>query len=344
MNSIVRRKADLIVRYLQNTLTETEQEELENWASASEDNRQLFARLTDLDQLNNTLTKYAEKKKKIYYKIEAAIAVDKARRSRLWSRWWKYIAAIALLIMFLTIAYYWLGARTPKASVENLPVLYKNDMPKQARLTLDDGSVIVLVDTINGVLAKDGSGSTQVFKENGWLSYQGGEPGDSLYFNTIHIPRGEQYKLILPDGSRVWLNSGSSLRYPVVFSGTRRRVELTGEAYFEVTSFPKMASLDPQNNIATDNIPFVVNMQMPFNGEVEALGARFNVMAYGDDSSSHTTLLEGRAKLRKGKKELIMEPGQKGLLGRSDKLTLISDIIINKAYRALPATIDLVKP
>lgn len=150
----------------------------------------------------------------------------------------------------------------------------------KATLTLADGKVILLDSAANGILTKQGN--AQVVKlNNGQLVYNtSGESAKSLY-NKVSTPRGGQYSLVLADGTRVWLNAESSLRFPAAFTGNERRVELIGEAYFEVE---KNASM-----------PFKVMIQG--KGEIEVLGTRFNVNSYSDESSVKTTLLEGKVKI-----------------------------------------------
>jgi transmembrane sensor len=111
-------------------------------------------------------------------------------------------------------------------------------------------------------------------------------------FNTIATPRGGQYQVILPDGTKVWLNAASSLRFPTFFTGKNREVEITGEAYFEVTKNPAM--------------PFKVKTN---RAQIEVLGTHFNVMAY-DDEKMKTTLLEGAVNISSGNFSARLKPGQ----------------------------------
>jgi ferric-dicitrate binding protein FerR (iron transport regulator) len=108
-------------------------------------------------------------------------------------------------------------------------------------------------------------------------------------------PRGRQFQVVLPDGTKVWLNAASSIRYPTVFTGNTRQVSVTGEAYFEVTKNPKQ--------------PFMVSLGQT---QVEVLGTHFDVMAYPDEPEIHTTLLEGAVKFSNGKEQAFLKPGEKG--------------------------------
>ena len=153
-----------------------------------------------------------------------------------------------------------------------------------ATLTLADGRKILLAATVNGQLAKE-SGVTITKNADGELIYeisdQSGLPGRNQSYNTLSTMKGEQYQVRLPDGSRVWLNAASSLRYPTTFSAQQRRqVDLNGEAYFEVAK--------------DKNHPFIVNAK---GQQVEVLGTHFNINGYKDEALTKTTLLEGSVRV-----------------------------------------------
>jgi transmembrane sensor len=164
----------------------------------------------------------------------------------------------------------------------------------KALLTLADGTVIVLDEAGNGNVASQGA--TSIHKKNHLVIYDAtkadGKAGPVAY-NTITTPKGGQYQLILPDGSKVWLNAASSLHFPTAFSGADRRVTLTGEGYFEIA---KDAAK-----------PFFV---MVNNMNVEVLGTHFNVMAYDNEDALKTTLLEGSVKVNAGTVSKTIKPGQ----------------------------------
>jgi len=126
-----------------------------------------------------------------------------------------------------------------------------------------------------------------------------------LSYNMLVTPRRGQYQLVLPDGSKVWLNAASSIRYPVAFIGNERRVQITGEAYFEVTHNATM--------------PFIVEKG---DMRVEVLGTHFNVNAYNDESAIKTTLLEGKVKIV-NRQSAILKPGQQAILTAGSRLTIL---------------------
>lgn len=185
-----------------------------------------------------------------------------------------WAAAAAVLLLLAAGSYWWLIREKPSAPV----VVAANpaDIPPGspgAILTLADGSQ-VLLDTIQqATIALQGGITATVV--NGALVYEG--KGTELLYNSMKTPRGRQYQLRLPDGTRVWLNAASSIRYPTVFTGSNRTVELSGEAYFEVTNNPRQPFLVQVNNAAA----------------VEVLGTHFNINAYGEEPAIQTTLLEG---------------------------------------------------
>src|SRR5207244_359201 len=148
------------------------------------------------------------------------------------------------------------------------PTLKQDIKPggNNAVLTLADGSRIILDSATNGAIAQQGN--TKIIKlDSGRLAYSGqANEQATIQYNTISTPRGGQYRVTLSDGTKVWLNAASSLKYQTVFNGKERNVELTGEAYFEVA-----------HNAA---MPFHVKVN---DMTVEVLGTHFNVMAYGDE-------------------------------------------------------------
>jgi transmembrane sensor len=135
-----------------------------------------------------------------------------------------------------------------------------------------------------------------------------------VVYNTISTPRGGQYQLMLADGSKVWLNAASSLRFPASFVGKERKVELLGEAYFEVAKNAKM--------------PFKVKV----NGmEVEVLGTHFNINSYENESTIRTTLLEGSVKINKNNSSSLLKPGQQAQMNKAGEIKIINDADVEEA-------------
>lgn len=207
--------------------------------------------------------------------------------------------AVAAAILITVTATIWHFLPDQKPAVPQLVRAEPADIPPgrdQAILTLADGKQVILDSTANGNIAEQGG--IRILKQaNGELSYlqQNGQPLSTGLLNTLSTPRGGQYRLTLPDGSKVWLNAASSIRYPAAFGNKERRVEITGEAYFEVAKFR--------------NLPFRVNTP---SGEIQVLGTHFNVNAYANEPAETTTLLEGKISLSTtgNQQSLILQPGQ----------------------------------
>ncbi len=176
-------------------------------------------------------------------------------------------------------------------------------------LTTSDGSTIVLDSIQNGTITH--KGATQITKQGGMLIYNvsssTGQDAPVVY-NTLTTPKGGQYQVVLPDGSKVWLNAASSLHFPSAFPGRERVVELTGEAYFEVVKNKKK--------------PFHVRVG---NMSVNVLGTHFNVNAYPDENSIKTSLLEGSVKIVTGKASGILRPGEQAVLNNQGDKVDIND-------------------
>ncbi|RQP12913.1 MAG: DUF4974 domain-containing protein [Parapedobacter sp.] len=185
----------------------------------------------------------------------------------------------------------------------------------QAILTLADGRTIVLSDSLDGVLAYEAG--VEIRKvEDGSIFYETTEASlnGPLKYNTFSTPKGSMYQILLPDGTKVWLNTASSIRYPLVFSEKERNVFLTGEAYFEVAH--------------DTSKPFSVNA----NGSViKVLGTHFNVSAYADERWTTTTLVEGAVNVSKNGKAVTLKAGQQATVDRSTGTILQSDADVRSA-------------
>lgn len=248
---------------------------------------------------------------RIIAQIRAESAIEETTNVKLKKRlnlWWISAAAILLICFSMGILFFKNGKSISTAPVDYAELIQPGG--NKAILTLSNGSKIVLDDKSNTDIAEQ-NGIRIKKKENGLLEYvQLSSPiTDNQYstiFNTIETPKGGQYRIVLNDGTVVWLNAASYLRYPLQFTGAERRVELVGEGYFEVA-----------HNTAK---PFIVvtNKQ-----EVQVLGTHFNINAYSDEDEIKTTLLEGSVKviIKKGEKrtgQKYLKPGQQSVLMDND--------------------------
>jgi len=285
----------IIQRYVSGTATADEILFVEKYYQYLDKNADI------LDQLHaDEITKMADLN---FSAISAKINVGQKRKT---IRLYQYGAAAAILLIVFGLTFVFLRQTKPSAKHELLAQKSLDVLPgtNKAVLTLADGSKIVLDEhTAANISDKDGLKISRT--KEGQLVYtvlnQGNlKLGSTISYNTIQTPKGGQYQVILPDGTKVWLNAASSLKYPEVFNGNERRVELTGEAYFEVAK-----------NKAQ---PFHVKNH---NQDVEVLGTHFNINSYLDNNTIKTTLLEGRVRVSNGQSVKILKPGEQAITGAS---------------------------
>jgi ferric-dicitrate binding protein FerR (iron transport regulator) len=220
-------------------------------------------------------------------------------------------AAIAAVIAAAGIAGWQHQQSSSPKNITAAGVAARKDVPpanKKAMLTLADGSTIALDDAANGAIGRQG-GAEVIKKEKGQLAYTPGNTGGEIVYNTLTVPRGGQFQVVLPDGTRIWLNSASSLRYPTSFKGTERKVTLQGQAYFEIAA-----------NAAK---PFKVQAN---EMEVVVLGTWFDMMAYADEPTINATLIDGKIKVQ----DKILRPGQQAVLALSGHQLTVRDADVNK--------------
>jgi len=284
------RTAYLIAGFLKQTLTKEEKDELDEWILANDENMILFEKMTD----EKNLAEAAEWFRKM--NVEKDLAETKSKISvRKPQRLWQYAVAASIIIAIGAGIYFYQNSITQKNKSE--VVAQKQDiMPgsNKARLTLGNGKIIELGKTGDDTTI---NGRVKILRKDGQLIYEPAVADNEIVYNTLTVPRKGQYKLVLPDGSKVWLNSESSIRYPISFPGKERKVFVTGETFFEV---------------AKDKTkPFRV-----VAGEitVEALGTQFNVNAYTNEPFFSATLIEGSIRVSKGSEVKILKPSQQAQL------------------------------
>ncbi|WP_298733396.1 FecR domain-containing protein [uncultured Chitinophaga sp.] len=229
---------------------------------------------------------------------------------------WPAAAALVLLILTAAAFYFWqspLKTAAPRAAAAAGSPDAEPGTNK-ALLTLANGAVVELDSSRTGPIPTQGNASVQ--SRPGQLVYHqtASAAPASISYNLLRTPKGGQYQLVLPDGTKVWLNAASSLRFPTQFTEATRSVELTGEAYFEVAG-----------NAAQ---PFHVKVA---GMDLTVLGTRFNIMAYTDEQAIRTTLLEGAVKVTAGKEERLLKPGQQSQLEAGNSIQVINDADIELA-------------
>jgi ferric-dicitrate binding protein FerR (iron transport regulator) len=309
----------LINKYLDNRLTSAEYAELWRLLNEQPDEAGLNEELQKLWQSAKAeapliaAADWDQKIQEAKQKLAASVQTEQQPSISRFQRY-RWVAAAAVLLLLVSSVFVLIN-RTEKNSTiakKTAPQLKQDDrLPggDRAILTLADGSSIVLDSAGNGMLAQQGT--TEIIKkEDGQLLYNSsGTATDAVAYNLLQTPRGGQYKITLPDGSKVWLNAASSLKYPVVFSGKERRVEITGEAYFEIA---KDATR-----------PFKVQLNQM---EVEVLGTHFNINSYTDEETVRTTLLEGRVKVTTASDNKFLQPGQQAQLKPSGNMKIVDDV------------------
>ncbi len=318
------RIAYLVAGFLQQKLTEPEHDELDEWITASDENQRLFEQLIDPQQIKEGMAQRGTVDTEAALKrIQTKLATTQPAIAKQRAMWYRYaVAASVILLAGIAITYQYMKQETKK---NNVTAISETLQPggNHATLTLSNGRAINLSEAKNGLLDTI-NGSDVLKTADGQLSYESSEAiADKGEQHILSTPSGGQYSVTLPDGSRVWLNAASSLKYPVVFNDKERVVELSGEGYFEISPL-----LTSPGGGGTGKTPFIVKVD---GMEVEVLGTHFNVNAYTDEAGIATTLLEGKIKVGSWQlavdskqPEIILNPGEQAK--RDDK----GNIIVNK--------------
>ncbi|RZM24965.1 MAG: FecR family protein [Pedobacter sp.] len=286
--------AQLVAARIKGTITEAQQAELDAWVNANERNTLQYQNYIDEKELDEKVKNYySVNSAAIFQKITEGIkdqqqVVPVPKIVKLWPR----IAISAAVVLVLFAGAWFLNSNS--SGRKTAEIRYASDVTPGkigATLTLANGKKILLSEAANGELVKE-AGLTITKTAEGQLIYEiAGAADNSL--NTLSTTKGETYQVQLPDGSKVWLNSASSLSYGTSLNEDGvRRVNLTGEAYFEV-----------EKDAAH---PFIVESG---NQQVEVLGTEFNVNAYQDEKVFRTTLLKGSVKLSEEGVSTILVPG-----------------------------------
>ncbi len=300
----------LIEKYQTGTITNDELQQLNEWYHTFDDREaELLTGKTEV-QLTTDI------RERLMKTIQEAPVYSLHQSRRKW-----YFAAAAILLVFLTATVYRLTT-TDSSSANSLAETSAGSVVtdlapggNKAILRLADGSAIILDSAADGTLSEQGNIKVEKLS-NGLLAYTTGgkqlTANDAAFYNTISTPRGGQYQVTLSDGTKVWLNAASSIRFPVFFAGNERRVEITGEAYFEVAK--------------SINKPFKVKT---IASEIEVLGTHFNINAYEDEVAVKTTLLEGMVKVSvpgTGGKNTsrFLQPGQQSGISKEGTISVLN--------------------
>jgi transmembrane sensor len=339
--------ARLLYKEMHDDLTKEERLRLNQWQwSQDKTNRKFIDKMTEGHRLAKDLQTFDSFDPKAALKdVQRRIAKEeKVETSRPvpslnYFRKRTIIGGAVIVALFTTVGILYIGSLHKSRVIENpaaQAVVSNTIIPggNKAVLTLADGRQIALDNAGNGQLARQGS--SQVMKlSNGQIAYQTSGDHQSVSnqtsYNIISTPRGGQYQVLLPDGSRVWLNAASSLRFPTSFTGKERRVILTGEAFFQVhsdLSVPFKVSITPSPSSGGGGAGAF--HQSPL--EVDVLGTEFNVKAYADEEDIRTTLVNGSVKVQSDNQASILKPGQQARVANvnSASIQIVSDAALDE--------------
>lgn len=283
------RIAYLISRRFTDTLSEEEGAELDHWLSGGEQNRLMFDEIK-----HKNFYSRQEIQHHLYHSQDAFLKVQKRRRHHIWRLriFYGSVAAVVVLALGIAVPFLFPG------QAEQSPVIVASDFPageSKATLTLTNGMRMELGQTTtDSVVGQEGIRLDASGEE---IKYaQERKDSTVLGYNTLEVPRKGEFRLVLADGTKVWMNAESRLKYPVYFPGTERRVYLEGEAYFEVSKNKEM--------------PFIVDMG---KASIQVLGTSFNARAYKDETNISATLTEGQIQMHAGEKNVILNPDEQGV-------------------------------
>lgn len=289
----------LFKKYVENRLSDQEIEELQTYIDEASQHphlrelisRELYAVDEDSAHSHDVEDLVKGMETAVWKRIEER---ENASRVDVWKKWGAVAASVAILLS-MGIGIYWYQRQDMEVVSSNdpAPTTTQDIAPgtNRATLVLSNGKIIPLSESQEGIQLVDqhiryADGSVVLEETN-------------VQYATLSVPRAGQYQVVLPDGSKVWLNSESSLKYPTAFAGNERRVELEGEGFFDV-------STDPAR-------PFIVSTA---NQSVEVLGTQFNINNYPEGGVSHTTVLEGSVRIatKKGGETKVLTPGQQAII------------------------------
>lgn len=293
MDQGARRIAFLIAGYIRGTISEQDHDELDDWVNESDHNMKLFEELTDEDNLEQNLAwmdqlNAAQSYQQLLKEGKFEKTAKKFRMNRVW------MAAASIIVIALVFLILQLLSKN-KNTKESSMIADSTLQPggNKATLTLENGAVIDLSLAKNGLINAD-SGITIIKTQDGSMVYEDDTIVQSVsMMHTLTTPVGGQFQVTLPDGTKVWLNASSSLRYPSHFTRDERIVQLHGEGYFEVAK--------------KSHQPFLVTAG---DSKVEVLGTHFNINAYPDEPFLTTTLLEGSVKVYNRSTSTLLIPGE----------------------------------
>jgi len=292
---------DIIIKALNQEANLEEMKTLQEWLSQSKDNQILYERFKQKENLYDLIKDHDKiDSQKAWDHINKVMDKKKAHTRLVILSVLKYAAIFAIPLI---IGGYFLLQRTssPESNVSFNKLEEQINKLEESSLIMADGTIVNLNSSLKGdsIVEIDG---TQITKDKSEILYSNNESKtqQEIQYNTLITPKSKVFNVTLSDGTKVWLNASSAIKYPTQFSSDIRKVYLTGEAYFEVTK--------------DKSKPFIVSTN---DMEVEVYGTSFNVMAYPNDNSVEATLVEGSVKVKASKFNLVLEPGKQAKFNKT---------------------------
>ena len=292
------RISEIIAAYLSGeVLSESERQEVEAWLREHDGEKEVEVLRGMFRSARLVKEAPGTRGASVMKKIEAKVVSRRAGR-KLKIRWSYSVAAAIAVLLCSVLLYRWLGTNQENQVVPR--DVRQNVNTSIAHLKLNTGEVVELEKYDGKFIRED---SVQIANENATLRYTSTDSvaPEKVEFNTLVIPRGSEYNIVLADGTKVFLNAGSEISYPVVFAGDKREVELKGEAYFEVRK--------------DERRPFFVQAG---DVQIQVLGTSFNVTAYPGRGRIETTLEEGKIQLTDGRESVEVSPGKQAIYDIED--------------------------
>jgi len=299
--------------YRDNQCSPAQVKELFKYINENEYNREI------LNQLHDDFEHEFENDSKPFRLNKVESEKEVAKVIPLYKSTWRRLAIAAAGIIFIAAGAYFLFNMKPDEALVAKNSIEKEDITpggNRAILTLGNGKQIILDSTLQGTIALQGN-ATITKNNEGQIVYDAskGNAGAEILYNTVSTPVGGIFKVVLPDGSNVWLNAGSSVYFPTSFTGNERKVTITGEAYFEIAK--------------NEAQPFKISVNN--KEEIQVIGTHFNVMSYENEPDTRITLLEGAIRISKENKKIVLKPGQqaisgKGYIQKTNELNTIHEV------------------
>ncbi|WP_321001752.1 FecR family protein [Butyricimonas paravirosa] len=294
---------ELILSYLREDISEEEMSRLRVWLDENERHQRLLEELRDKDVLQREIGEYVSFDTSRRWGQLKEVMEEPVRKGRSLLKVWGAVAAV--VVAFVGGLLYWQMTGSPQPEVKQVAIARIEQGGMRAVLITETGQQVVLQGLKDTCLNITGTETLNI-REDGSLKYSLSALSSMSEWHTLRIPKGGEYKIVLDDGTEIWLNSASELKYPAHFVGNERRVQLTGEAYFQVA----------RNEAA----PFIVETR---DMDVKVLGTSFNVSVYEDEESCHATLVEGRVEVndKVNGEKVVLTPGKQALL-RGGEMTV----------------------